>query len=54
MDALDFGGLLEWVQGIVEARWGKFWSWVAYFGLLAMLVAGAIWLLYYFVGHARS
>jgi hypothetical protein len=54
MDALDFGGLVEWMQGLVEKRWGKFWSWVVYFGLLGMLVGGTIWLLYHFDGHPGS
>ena len=49
MDALDFGGLLEWIQGAVETRFGKFWSWIAYFGLLAMLIGGAIWVLHHFL-----
>ncbi len=37
-------GLLEWIQGVVEARWGKFWGWTIYLGLLASLVVIAIWL----------
>jgi hypothetical protein len=54
VDDLDFGGLLEWIQGFVEQRLGKLWSWVIYFGLLAMLVGGAIWLLHHFSGQAGS
>ena len=50
MDALDIGGLLEWVQGHVEKRWGKFWSWVVYFGLVAGLFGGVLWLFVHFAG----
>jgi Na+/melibiose symporter-like transporter len=44
MDDPGVDGLLEWIHGVVEARWGKFWAWTIYFGLLASLIVIAIWL----------
>jgi Na+/melibiose symporter-like transporter len=44
MDDPGVDGLLEWIRGVVEARWGKFWAWTIYFGLLASLIVIAIWL----------
>ena len=52
--ALDIGGFLEWVQNFVEKRWGKFWSWVAYFGLVGMFFGECIWLVVHFVGRASG
>ena len=45
MEALDITGLLESIQEMVEKRWGKFWAWIIYVGLLAALVATAIWVI---------
>ena len=45
MGGFDFAGLFEAIQEMVEKRWGKFWSWVIYFGLVMAMVGLAIWLL---------
>ena len=45
MEALDIGGLLESIQELVEKRWGKFWAWTIYVGLLVSFIAAVIWLI---------
>ena len=50
MDALQFlGDLLEWLQEVMERRWGKFWAWTIYCSLLLLLVGESIW----FISHHR-
>jgi len=45
MDDPGVGGLLEWIQSVVEARCGKFWAWTIYFSLIAAMVGAAAWTL---------
>jgi hypothetical protein len=45
MDALDIGGLFEWIHGVIEKRWGKLWAWTIYVGLIVSFIASAIWVI---------
>jgi len=44
MDAFYLlGDLFEWLQEMIEKRWGTVWAWIIYCSLL-LLVGGSIWL----------
>lgn len=45
MDALDIGGLFEWLHDRVEERWGKLAAWLVTLALVGGFVAAAIWLI---------
>jgi len=46
MDAFPLDALFEWVQEVVERRWGKFWGWTAITVLLLLFVGGATWFIF--------
>jgi hypothetical protein len=45
MDDPGVDGLFEWVQGVAEKRWGRAWSWLIYFGLVASFILVAVWVI---------
>ena len=39
------GDIFEWLQEVLEKRWGKVWAWTVCGVLLLLFVSGSIWLI---------
>jgi hypothetical protein len=46
MEAFPLDPFFEWIQEVVEKRWGKFWGWTVFTVLLLLFIGGAIWFVF--------
>jgi hypothetical protein len=46
MDGAGLEDVFQWIQEVVEKRWGKFWGWTAFIVSLLLFLAGAYWFVF--------
>jgi hypothetical protein len=46
MDAFPLDAFFEWIQRVIEKRWGKVWAWSVFSVLLLLFIGGAIWFIF--------